>query len=83
MQADGDEAGLPRHETRSLCHQRQRLLLLLRLSLDNGDLRDRLMVFLDMWHRINLPWLCIHESGSKKAARVTPTSCAVSLVVTV
>jgi hypothetical protein len=50
VQADRDKTRLTRHEMRSLCHQRKRLLLLFRLDFNEGDLRDRLIVFLDAGH---------------------------------
>ena len=67
VQADRDKARLTRHEMRSLRHQRKRFLLLFRLDFDEGDLRDRLIVFLDAGHGIA-------PSDTRKAIRVGPPS---------
>src|SRR5579872_7376727 len=49
MQADRNESRLTLHEASTLRHQRQCFGLLVRFSLDNRDLRDRL-VDLGLWH---------------------------------
>jgi hypothetical protein len=66
MQADRDKARLPRHEARSFCHERQRLLLLLRLGFDNGDLGDDLVVCLNLGHARS-PFF---ESGNAEYSRL-------------
>jgi hypothetical protein len=48
VQTDRDEAGLARHEASPLGHQRQCIVLLARLWLDDGDLSDRLVIGLDV-----------------------------------
>ena len=50
MQADRNEPGLTLHEARSLRHERQGFGLLFRLSLDDGNLGDRLLIDLDLRH---------------------------------
>jgi hypothetical protein len=48
MQADWDKARLPSHESCSIGHQRERLILRSRLGFDYGDLRDDLIACLKL-----------------------------------